>query len=57
MPRFIKKLPSGKFKVCEEQNPSNCYSKKGLTKKQAMKQKVAIQLSELRKQGKIKPRI
>jgi len=53
MPRFIKKLSSGKFQVCEVQNTSNCYSKKGLTKKQATKQELAIRLSELRKQGKI----
>ena len=57
MPRFIKRLPSGKFQVCEEQNQSNCYSKKGLTKEQATKQELAIRLSELRKQGKIKLRI
>ena len=56
MPRFIRKLPNGKFKVCEVQNPSTCYSKKGLTKKQATKQELAIRLSELRKQGKIKSR-
>lgn len=54
MPRFIKRLPSGGFKVCEIDAPSNCYSKKALTKKQAKKQELAIRLSELRKQGKIK---
>lgn len=57
MPRFIKKLPSGGFKVCEIDDPSTCYSNKALTKKQAKKQELAIRLSELRKQGKIKSRI
>lgn len=56
MPRFIKKLPSGGFKVCEVDNPTTCYSKKPLTKKVARKQELAIKLSELRKEGKIKPR-
>ena len=57
MPRFIKRLPSGSFKVCEQDKPTNCYSKKGLTKKQAKKQELAIRLSGLRKEGKIKPRM
>lgn len=57
MPRFIRKLPSGGFKVCEIDKPSNCYSKKALTKKQAKKQELAIRLSELRKKGKLKPRM
>jgi hypothetical protein len=56
MPRFIKKLPSGSFKVCEQANPSICYSNKGLTLKQAKKQAVAIQLSQLRKAGRIPKR-
>ena len=56
MPRFIKRLPSGTFKVCEQANPSICYSKKGLTLKQAKKQKIAIQLSQLRKAGRIAKR-
>lgn len=53
MPRFIKRLPYGGFKVCEIDKPSNCYSNKALTKKQAKKQEIAIRLSELRKQRKI----
>lgn len=57
MPRFIKRLPSGSFKVCEQANPSICYSNKGLTLKQAKKQKVAIQLSQLRKAKRIPKRI
>jgi len=57
MPRFIKKLPSGSFKVCEQANPSICYSTKGLTLKQAKKQAVAIQLSQLRKAKRIPKRI
>lgn len=56
MPHFIRKLPSGGFKVCDIANPSRCYSKTGLTKKQAKKQELAIRLSELRVQGRIKPR-
>lgn len=56
MPRFLKKVPSG-FKVCDVKNPLRCFSKKALSSKQAKKQMIAIQLSELRKQGKIKPRL
>ena len=56
MPNFIRRLPSGGFKVCEIDNPSRCFSKKVLTKKQAIKQELAIRLSQLRKQGRIKPR-
>lgn len=55
MPRFVKKVSSG-FKVCDVNNPLRCFSKKALSSKQAKKQLLAIQLSELRKQGKIKPR-
>jgi hypothetical protein len=46
MPYIIKKVKSG-FKVCKKNKPSECYSKKGLTKKMAMKQRTAINLSEL----------
>jgi len=56
MPLFVKKIKN-RFKVCEIDNPEICYSKKGLTKKKAMKQELAIRLSKLRKVGRIKPRI
>lgn len=55
MPYIIRKVNSG-FKVCKESDPGECYSKKGLTQKRAKKQRTAIILSELRKQGKIPPR-
>ena len=55
MPYIIRKINSG-FKVCKESDPSECFSKKGLTQKRAKKQRTAIILSELRKQGKIPPR-
>lgn len=49
MPYKIKEVPGGRFKVCD---PSRCFSKVGLTREQAMKQRVAIALSEHRKTGK-----
>jgi hypothetical protein len=55
MPYLIRKISQG-YKVCKESKPSECYSNKPLTKKRAMKQKTAIILSELRKQGRIPPR-
>jgi hypothetical protein len=56
MPNYIRRLPSGQYKVCEQDKPSNCYSKKGLSLTKAKKQELAIRLSELRKQKKIPPR-
>lgn len=55
MPLVIKKT-KGMFKVCENEPKGKCYSKKPLTKQVAMKQKIAITLSKLRKKGKILPR-
>jgi hypothetical protein len=52
MPLVIKKYKSG-FRVCEEDNPKICYSKKPLTEKKAKKQELAIRLSKLRKEGRI----
>jgi hypothetical protein len=46
MPYIIKKVNNG-FKVCKKTKPSECYSNKPLTKKMAMKQRTAINLSEL----------
>ena len=53
MPYVINKYKYG-FRVCKASNPNECYSNKPLTKKVAIKQRTAINLSELRKQGKIK---
>ena len=44
MPYIIKKT-NNMFKVCKKSNPLKCFSKKGLSKKMAMKQRIAIQLS------------
>lgn len=46
MAYIIKKVSYG-FKVCKKDEPSVCFSKKPLTKKRAMKQRTAINLSEL----------
>ena len=54
MPYQIRKFSQG-FKVCKL-NSSVCFSNKPLTKKKATKQRTAIILSELRKQGRIPPR-
>lgn len=48
---IIKKVKNG-FKVCKKTEPSVCFSKKPLTKKRAMKQRTAINLSELGISGK-----
>jgi hypothetical protein len=46
MPYTIIKVKNG-FKVCKEgSKPLECYSNKPLTKKKAMKQRIAIQISE-----------
>lgn len=55
MPYIIKKVKNG-FKVCKEDDKSECFSKKPLTATKAKKQKTAIILSELsRKKGSGKP--
>jgi len=45
MPYEIKSI-NKKFKVCKKSNPKECFSKKGLTKKKAEKQKIAIEINE-----------
>lgn len=52
MAYIIKKVKSG-YKVCKKDTPTTCFSKKGLPLKTAKKQRTAINLSELRKKGKI----
>lgn len=49
MPYKIKEVGTNKFKVCD---PMRCFSKVGLSREQAMKQRIAIALSEHRKTGK-----
>jgi hypothetical protein len=46
MPYVIKKVKGG-FKTCKKSNTSMCYSNRPLTKKMAMKQRTAINLSEM----------
>lgn len=48
MPYHIEKLPGG-FKVCDD---NRCFSQKPMPKKQAMKQRIAIALSESKRTGK-----
>ena len=56
MPYIIKKVKKG-YKVCEQANPKVCFSKKGLPLARAKKQRIAINLSELRKKGRLPPRM
>jgi len=49
MPYKIEKQPSGGFKVCDA---NRCFSNKPLTKKQAVKQRISIAISESKKTGK-----
>jgi len=49
MPYFIKPV-GNRFKVCDQ--AGKCFSNRGLTKKTAQKQRIAIALSESRKTGK-----
>lgn len=49
MPYTIERVGRG-FKVCDQ--AGKCFSKKGLPKKTAQKQRIAIALSESRKTGK-----
>jgi hypothetical protein len=51
MPYELKKVQNRKYKVCKVDDPSECFSKKGLPKKTAKKQKMAIEISERRKRG------
>ncbi len=44
MPYIIKKVNKG-FKVCKTSQPKKCFSNKPITKKQAIKQKIAIILN------------
>ncbi len=55
MPYIVTKIKNG-FKVCRMDKPSVCLSKKPLTKKMALKQEIAVRLSELRKAGRIPKR-
>jgi hypothetical protein len=48
MPYIIKKVKTG-FKVCKKSEPKVCFSKNPLTLKKAKKQRIAINLSELRR--------
>jgi len=52
---IVKKFKTG-YKTCKASSPKICMSKKPLSKKMAKKQMIAINLSELRKKGKIPPR-
>jgi hypothetical protein len=47
MPYIIKRVGNG-YKVCKEDDPQKCFSKKPLTKEVAKKQRIAIVISEKR---------
>lgn len=51
MPYELKKVKKDKFKVCKKDDKNICFSKKGLPKKTAIKQKFAIEQSERRRFG------
>lgn len=51
MPYELKKVKKDKFKVCKKDDKKVCFSKKGLSKKTAIKQKYAIEQSERRRFG------
>lgn len=50
MPYKIKPV-NNKYKVCKQDEPSVCFSKKGLSKEQASKQRIAIILNEKQQEG------
>jgi hypothetical protein len=54
MPYIIKPIDN-KYKVCKRDEPSICFSKKGLSKEQADKQRIAIILNEKKQEGGQKP--
>jgi len=54
MPFFIKHIGNDKYKVCKKANPKECYSKKGIPKRNAIKQMRAIGISEALKGGQTK---
>ena len=53
MPYFLRNVEDDKFKVCKKSDPDKCFSKNGLTKSKAIRQKKAIELSERKKSGAI----
>lgn len=55
MPYEIIKQPDGSFKVCKLNNPKKCFSKKGLTLNKAKKQLKAIEISEHKLKGGMRP--
>lgn len=55
MPYELVKQRNNTFKVCKKSNLSECYSKKGLPLERAKKQRTAIILSELKRDGGAKP--
>lgn len=52
MPYIVEEKHNGCFGVKDAKHPMHMFAKKCQTKKQAMKQRVAIALSESRKTGK-----
>ena len=52
MPYFIEEKSKGCFGVKDKKHPMHMFSKKCQTKKESMKQRVAIALSESRMTGK-----
>ena len=48
MPYIIKKVKTG-YKVCFAKEPTKCFSKQGIPKSRAIKQRKAIAISEIKK--------
>ena len=51
MPYLIKKVKTG-YKVCLAKQPTKCFSKQGIPKSRAIKQRKAIAISENKRKGK-----
>ena len=43
---MIKQISPRRYKVCKKEEPTRCFSNKGLTKQQAIKQMTAIVINE-----------
>jgi hypothetical protein len=53
---MIKQVSPRGYKVCKEDEPDRCFSKKSLPKKTAVKQRIAIIISETQRRSKATPK-
>ena len=52
MPYMIKQISPRRYQVCKKDDPTRCFSNKGLTKQQAIKQMQAIIINEHKRKNK-----